>query len=168
MISIARRLSAKVGLAVILVEIVALALMGTFYVRRFNQEVDKRVVGNLQLPGVLMSRGLLNYESASDKKTMESLVEEELIDCLIVGLNKMVFYSMDPAHVGRNINDIMSAEDVRFIEGECLRRFRQRQADAVKRWRLSRLDHAAPHQRQRGRQAHWEALPEGPCDEARE
>ncbi|MCC3572786.1 MAG: response regulator [Microcoleus sp. PH2017_40_RAT_O_B] len=99
-------LAFKIGTAVIGVEIVALTLMGSYYVNRFSNEIDKTLTTQIQLPAKLIAQGLLNYEAVRDRAVMENLVGEKLLDTLAIGTNGKVYYSMNSEDVGKSVKAI--------------------------------------------------------------
>lgn len=98
----------KIGAAIISVEIVVLAIAGKFYSDRFHRQIDIQVRERAELPGHLISTGLLNIASVTDKNIMEHLVGEELAELeegLIVGVNGNIFQSLNPACLGKSIEE---------------------------------------------------------------
>jgi methyl-accepting chemotaxis protein len=91
-----RKLSFKIGALIIITELVALFALGFFYINRFTNQMETSMKQKFQTPGYLMSKGLLRYESAEDKATMENLVGESLDECVIIGANNIVYYSLKP------------------------------------------------------------------------
>jgi methyl-accepting chemotaxis protein len=53
-----------------------------------------------------MSRGLLQYESAEDKEIMENLVGETLEECIIIGANGKVYFSLNHEYNEKNKADV--------------------------------------------------------------
>src|SRR5260370_12296366 len=75
----------RIGLAVILVEIVVLGLLGGYYVRHLNGEIDERAAERVAAPGRLMQDGLLRFASVGDREIMTRLVGGDLVEALVVG-----------------------------------------------------------------------------------
>ncbi|MEP7285886.1 MAG: ATP-binding protein [Chloroflexota bacterium] len=103
---VGRSLAFKIGSAIVFAEIFVLVLTGILYVNNFSSEIDRRITGQVQLPGKLMQAGLLKFDSIADDKTMHDLVGEELINGLVVGTNQNIFYALNPALLGKNVADI--------------------------------------------------------------
>jgi PAS domain S-box-containing protein len=99
-------LTFKIGVIIILVEIIVLAVTGFFYINRFSAQVDERVRARIELPGKLVSRGLLTLGSVADEEVMTELVGAELIEGMVIGADKLVFNSLTPAYVRRRITEI--------------------------------------------------------------
>jgi len=116
LIRLFQSLAFKIGSIIVLAEVFVLTLTGLLYVNNFSAEIDRRIAGQVQLPGKLMQAGLLKFDSIADTKTMRDLVGEELLSGLIVGTNRSVFYALNPDFLGKSIED---------IEGIALAQFRQ-------------------------------------------
>jgi methyl-accepting chemotaxis protein len=101
-----RRLSTRIGTVIIVTEMVALLGLGVFYISRFTSQLDNDLRMKFQSPGFLMSKGLLSYQSAEDKGTMENLVGETIEDCLIIGADGKVYYSLNPEDKGKMQGDV--------------------------------------------------------------
>lgn len=101
-----KRLSYKIGVLIILTEFVALFALGVFYINRFTKQIEQGLEQSFHSPGYLMSKGLLRYESAEDKEILEKLVGEPVEECIIVGANGKVYFSLNPSHNGKSKNDV--------------------------------------------------------------
>lgn len=108
----------RIGAIIIVVEIVVFTVTGVIYIRRFSDEIDRRLSEQIQLPGNLMKHGLLNYESVGEKETMAELVGENFTDGFVASTNGLIFYSLDEAHFGRNVADIPDFEFKEFFNQE--------------------------------------------------
>ncbi len=101
-----KSLTFKIGVIIILVEIVVLAVTGFFYITRFRNEIDTRIKTKIEIPGTLVSKGLLNFSSIADRDVMVELVGEGLTDAIVVGADDSVFHSLDPTYVGGKITQV--------------------------------------------------------------
>ncbi len=101
-----KRISYKIGLLVVITEFIALFALGVFYIERFSSQLEHGMEESFQKPAYLMSKGLLRYESAEDKEIMENLVGETLEECIIIGANKQVYFSLNPAHNQKNRDNV--------------------------------------------------------------
>lgn len=106
----------QIGAVVLFVEFMALTSLGLYYSDRFSREVDQNLEAKVQLPGKLMNRQLLRYESVGDKKVMIDLVGEEFENGIVVGADGRVYYSFNPEYVGKNVFDIPGV-DVDILAG---------------------------------------------------
>jgi PAS domain S-box-containing protein len=99
-------LTFKIGVAVILVEIIALTAIGFYYINRFSTEIEQRIETQIRIPGALMSRGLLEFEAVADKEIMGELVGGEFLEGLVIGVDDRAFYSLNPDYAGRKVVDL--------------------------------------------------------------
>jgi len=53
-----------------------------------------------------MSKGLLRYETTEDKTIMENQVGESIEDCLIIGANGKVYFSLNPVYLDKSRDDV--------------------------------------------------------------
>jgi methyl-accepting chemotaxis protein len=104
----ARRLSFKVGSLIIITEVIVLLALGVFYSARFTSDINFRFEYQIKTPGLLMSKGLLKYETVRDKSTMEGIVGDTVSDCMVIGANQKVYYSMNQEDEGKQLSDIVS------------------------------------------------------------
>jgi hypothetical protein len=106
-----KRVSYKIGLLIILTEFIALFALGIYYIDRFTTQIDQSLEHSFHTPAFLMSKGLLRYESAEDREIMESLVGEPVEDCIVIGANGKVYFSLNREYVDK------SKEDVPLLSG---------------------------------------------------
>jgi len=100
------KLSFKIGALIIITEVIALAGLGTFYINKFTNQIENSLKQKFFSPGHLMSRGLLRYESAEDRTTMENLTGEVIDECIVIGANQKVYYSLKSEQKEKNINEV--------------------------------------------------------------
>ncbi|GAK50546.1 putative PAS/PAC sensor protein [Candidatus Moduliflexus flocculans] len=96
----------KIGIVIVAIEFVILAMLGIYYRNRFDAQIDAQVRARVELPGKLMSAGLLTHSAVANRKTMESLVGQSLVDAAVIGLNQRIFAALDPNILGKNITMI--------------------------------------------------------------
>ncbi len=101
-----KKLSYKVGLLIILTEVIALFALGVFYIYRFTVQIEDGLQQKFKTPGYLMSKGLLRYESAEDKKTMDGLIGEGIEECFVIGADGKVYFSLKPEYKGKDKSEI--------------------------------------------------------------
>jgi GAF domain-containing protein/HAMP domain-containing protein len=104
----------KIGIVIILVQIVVLAGTGFFYINRFTAQVDERIKARIELPGALVSRGLLSFGSIADEEVMSSLAGEGLLDGIVVGADQQIFHSLNPAYVRQAVTAVPGINPVWF------------------------------------------------------
>lgn len=100
------KLSFKIGALVLIVQIIVLSLSGFIYIRQFTNQIESSLQSKFFTPGSLMSDGLLRYESAENKTTMENIVGEVIDECIILGANGKVYYSLKPEYKGKQLNEV--------------------------------------------------------------
>lgn len=96
----------KICIIIVIVEVLVLSSIGIYYINRFSSEMETNLQNMIQAPGTLMNLGLLNYETVSDKEQMTNFVGEEILNALVIGVNKRIFHSMNPEYVGMSIDEI--------------------------------------------------------------
>ena len=96
----------KIGAAVLLVECLVLTSLGLFYTETFSREVDRYLMDSVQLPGKLMNRQLLRFESVGSEVVMRELVGEEFLDAMVIGAGGRIYYAYHPELVGKTIFDV--------------------------------------------------------------
>ncbi|MCK4568221.1 MAG: hypothetical protein KAU48_13025 [Candidatus Thorarchaeota archaeon] len=96
----------KIGVTIIIAEILVLAIVGSFYVLSISDAIDGRIESQVQIPGQLMNAGILNFDAVEDSEQMSGLVGEEFIEGMIVGVDYNVYYSLNPDYLGQNAEDI--------------------------------------------------------------
>jgi methyl-accepting chemotaxis protein len=96
----------KIGFFIILIEVITFVILGFFLIGYFNGEMNQRFKTQLQSPAVLMSKGQLRYETAVDAKTLQNMIGDSILDCMIIGANHKIYYSLNPEYNDKNIKDI--------------------------------------------------------------
>jgi methyl-accepting chemotaxis protein len=89
-----KKLSYKIGALIIITEFIALFALGVFYINRFTHQIQNSLEQKFQTPAYLMSKGLLRYESVEDQAIMEKLVGESIEECMVVGANGKIYFSL--------------------------------------------------------------------------
>ncbi len=101
----------KIGVSILLIETILLSMMGVFYVRSFNREIDQRVLEKLALPGILMSQRALNYDSVNNHQIIGELVHETVLETFITKRNGVIFYAADELMLGKHIKQFLAPEE---------------------------------------------------------
>jgi methyl-accepting chemotaxis protein len=101
-------LSFKIGSLIILTEIITLAALGVFYISRFTGELNQRFENQIKSPGILMSKGQLRYEAATDRQTMQKMTGDSLIDCMVIGANHKIYYSLNKEYTDKQLETFSS------------------------------------------------------------
>lgn len=101
-----KQLSYKIGILIIVTEFVALLALGVFYSNSFTSQINDGLKQKFQTPAYLMSKGLLRYETVEDKPTMENLVGETIEECIIIGANGNVYFSLTKDYLGKKRDEV--------------------------------------------------------------
>lgn len=89
----------KIGSFIVLTQIVALIGLGFFYISRFGRELNVRFENQIKTPAQLMTQGQLRYESAGNRATMQKLVGDSLAECMLIGANHKIYYSINSQYI---------------------------------------------------------------------
>ncbi len=103
-----KSLSFKIGSIIILTELIILFALGVFYTARFTGELNQRFRDQVALPGALMSKGLLRYETATDRATIQKMVGDSVLDCMVIGANHKIYYSLRQEFTDKMLEDVSS------------------------------------------------------------
>jgi methyl-accepting chemotaxis protein len=96
----------KIGTFIILIEFITFSVLGFIFVGYFSGEMNSRFKTQLQSPAVLMSEGQLRYETAIDQKTLHKMIGDSILDCMIIGANQKIYYSLDSTFTNKFVNDV--------------------------------------------------------------
>jgi methyl-accepting chemotaxis protein len=113
-----KKLSHKISALIIVTEFIALFALGVFYINRFTSQIQSGMEQKLQTPAYLMSKGLLRYESAEDKEIMEKLVGETIEECIIIGANGKVYFSLKQDQRDKKKEEVPILSGYKALESE--------------------------------------------------
>lgn len=99
-------LAFRIGASVVLVEVIILLGIGFYAAHRLTEEIERRTEERIVLPGEMMGRGVLSYDSVSDAALMKNLIGQDLEEGMVVGVNGNIFHSTNPEYLGRDIWDV--------------------------------------------------------------
>jgi PAS domain S-box-containing protein len=88
-----KSLTGKIATAIFLIQALVLTILGYYYVKRFSDEIDARVISNAKLPGRLMNEGALTYSTVTDKESIEGIVGEDIKRAVVFRHDGVIFYS---------------------------------------------------------------------------
>lgn len=111
-----RSLLSKIGVIIILTEVIILSVTGFYYIERFSKKVDESVENQIQLPGKLMNSQLLKYESIGDLGIMKELVGERFVEGFVFSRNMKVYHALDRLYIGMTVKDVLKIEIPEFSE----------------------------------------------------
>jgi PAS domain S-box-containing protein len=113
-----RSISLTLGIIVILVQSLALAGMGAYILARLFQEADSTLERQARMPGLLMNRQVLRYESVADREIMTEMAGDEFVEGMVVGADDAVYYATRPEYVGREVTLVPGVERLWFAAGK--------------------------------------------------
>lgn len=96
----------RIGLAIVLVEVAALAILGSLYARRFSHQVDLQLRRNILKPGALIAEGALKLDAVAQVKIMERIVGPGVIEAMVVGANGNIFHSLEEKSAGQSVSNL--------------------------------------------------------------
>ncbi|GAK57814.1 multi-sensor signal transduction histidine kinase [Candidatus Vecturithrix granuli] len=94
------RLAFKIGIVIILIEIITLSMLGWYYTHRFHEQIVQRVIDKVQIPGKLIAQGLLPYSAAANAELLNRLVGEDVVDSMVIWVNGFVVHALRQELVG--------------------------------------------------------------------
>jgi signal transduction histidine kinase/ActR/RegA family two-component response regulator len=106
----------KIGFRVVLVEIIILASIGVFYINRFVNEVDQRLIENVKLPSQLIDGGLVRLVALNDPDSLRLLVGDNIQQVILATPDGQVIFSLDETYSQSNVADIPFLNEAWFSE----------------------------------------------------
>jgi methyl-accepting chemotaxis protein len=100
------KLSYKIGIGIVISVFLVMVLSGIFYTAKFTRETNNTFEQQISAPAKLMSSGKLRFDAAADKKTMTDMAGGEVINSLVIGKNKKIYYSNDSSLLNKNVSDV--------------------------------------------------------------
>ena len=101
-----KSLTIKIGILLVLIETVLFTILGIVYSYIYISQLQNDLEEKLQLPGKLISRGLLGYYSITDRDILREIIGADVLEAYIFGVNGHIFYSMDPGKTGLSLYEI--------------------------------------------------------------
>ena len=107
-------LAVKVGLAIVMAEIIVLSVLGTYYVSHLSADIDSLASSRVEAAGTLLQKAHLKYASVADRAVMTELVGEELEEGMVIGATGNVFHSLNPEYLGQAVSEIEGLDPTWF------------------------------------------------------
>ncbi len=107
----------KISILITIIEAITFIVLGYVFINYFGNQQNNRFQKQLQSPAVLMSKGMLRYETTNDKETLYKMIGDSINDCMIIGANKKVYYSLNPEYNNKNIDEITSMPQFKGLKG---------------------------------------------------
>lgn len=109
-------LAFKISFSILLIETIVLLALGYYYVNRFSQEIDQRILSQAHIPGKLMAQQALNYDVVRDVNALDKLTGLKVINTLVVRRSDgMVFFAKDMENEDQSITDVVDAGAAKAI-----------------------------------------------------
>lgn len=105
-------LPVKICLSILIIETILLTLMGFFYTRNFNREIETGVTEKMRLPAVLMSQRALNFNAVTNLEAISDLIQEEVLDAYIIKGDGTIFYTPDAAKEGKDYRNFLNQQEM--------------------------------------------------------
>lgn len=94
------------GIIVVLVEAAVFALLGVVSVGILAADMEASLENRAKLPGLLMGRHLLRYESVSEADVMTSLAGEEFLGGVVVDPDGQIHFATEEGLVGQYLSTL--------------------------------------------------------------
>lgn len=101
-----RNLIIRVGVSVVVIEMIFMGLMGVIYFKRFAANIDERQVERLHVATEMIRQSQMNLTALTDRKTMSLLMGEEIQDAMLITSKGIVAFSLNPEYRRKSISDI--------------------------------------------------------------
>ncbi|MFC2137546.1 GAF domain-containing protein [Bacteroidota bacterium] len=96
----------KVGAYILLTIFVALFISGGIIAYKFSKIQDRGVERQILVPALLINKEILNIDVINNIRSVSLLLLARPDECLIVGINNKVYYSIKSDQLGLNINEV--------------------------------------------------------------
>ena len=93
-------LAFRIGIVIIVIEAITLSTLGWLYTSRFREQIDRRVIANVQIPGKLISQNLLPYHAVTNTELMKQFIGEEVVNSMVIQENGDVIHALHQELVG--------------------------------------------------------------------
>ncbi|GAB4242674.1 MAG: hypothetical protein Kow00109_18390 [Acidobacteriota bacterium] len=104
----------RLGAAVLLVEIVALSLLGWYYLRSFSRWIDDYLLDQVRTPSRLINSGVLHIEFVADPEAIREILREDLLEGLVVDAEGKVLLALDSRRVGQRVASLLNLPPERW------------------------------------------------------
>lgn len=108
----------KISFTIIIIETLALTVLGIYYVDRFGSQIDQHFKAKVSIPGTLMNQQALNYDSVKDLSSMQRLIGEEVVDAIILRRDGQVFYASNSDYEGKQAEAVLKDLDFSQFDAE--------------------------------------------------
>ncbi len=103
-------LLSKISILILIIEVIAFTILGVTFIEYFSTELNTRFEKQLESPSILMSKGMLRYETATDQQTLQKMIGDSINDCMIIGANLKVYYALNKEDMNKHASEIKSLQ----------------------------------------------------------
>jgi methyl-accepting chemotaxis protein len=100
----------RITVVIVIAQIAALSLLGLFNYRYFSNQIENRFISQMRVPGRLMIQAALRYRAVDDPDIMRQFVGESIEEALLVGADQKIYYSLNPAYRGKQLDGVENLE----------------------------------------------------------
>ena len=100
----------KIVFILIVVEMIVVVGLGIFNYGYFSNRIEERYISQLKVPGQLMLESALRYRSVNDPTIMEQFVGDNLSDALLIGVDMIVYYSLNAEYRNKTTMELTNLE----------------------------------------------------------
>ncbi len=90
-----QKISTKLIIIITFIETITLGFFGRYFMMKFRGEIDSRFEKNARLPGELMNRQALTYDSARNLEALSEIVGEQVVEAVAISKTSKVLFSSD-------------------------------------------------------------------------
>ncbi|HUM68626.1 MAG TPA: PAS domain S-box protein, partial [Chloroflexota bacterium] len=105
-----RRLTFKIGVTIILVELLVLVAVGSLMLRQFARHFQADIESRLLIPAAVVEANRANLTIFNDRATIEQLVGSPVSSAFVSSGNNAIIYAIDPEMIGRRITQTMGLD----------------------------------------------------------
>jgi nitrogen fixation/metabolism regulation signal transduction histidine kinase len=82
------------------------SLLGVYYLSHFSSQADQRLREQIKVPGILMNKGLLNYDAISNRDTMKKILGGDVAEAMVFGYDGTIYQSINKADLSKTIDQL--------------------------------------------------------------
>lgn len=101
-----QNLIVRVGVSVVVIEIIFMSLIGAIYYSRFSAEIDDGQVKRLHIATEMIRQRQINLATLTDRRMMSLLMGEEIEDAMLITAGGVVAFSLNPDYRRRLVSEV--------------------------------------------------------------
>ncbi len=103
----------KVGQYILLTLFISLLIAGSIIAIKFSHLQNRAIEKQISVPASLIVKQVINIEEVNDIKTISRLLHIKPDECLVLGINNKIYYSIKSDQIGLNINEVEEILDLK-------------------------------------------------------